>query len=56
MRLEEFGKELCQFIREDDVENQLQIVHMRVRAILDDIPLIAGDLFYCLRASLDQFV
>ena len=55
-RLLEFGKEPCEFIREDDVENQLHIVRMRVRPIPDDIPLIAGDLFYCLRASLDQLV
>jgi hypothetical protein len=55
-RLGGFRKEPCAFIREDDVENQLHIVRMRVRAIPDDIPLIASDLFYCLRASLDQFV
>jgi hypothetical protein len=56
VRLEELGKEACEFIREDDVENQLHIVRMKVRPIPDDIPLIAGDLFYCLRASLDQLV
>lgn len=55
-RVEEFGKEPCEFIREDDVENQLHIVRMKVRPIPDDIPLIAGDLLYCLRASLDQLV
>jgi hypothetical protein len=55
-RLEEFGKEPCEFIREDDVQNQLHVVRMSVRPIPDDIPLIAGDLFYCLRASLDQLV
>lgn len=50
-RLLEFGKEPCEFIREDDVENQLHIVRVRVRPIPDDIPLIAGDLFYCLRLT-----
>jgi hypothetical protein len=55
-RLEDFRKEPCEFIREDDFENQSHIVRMKVRPIPDDIPLIAGDLFYCLRASLDQLV
>ena len=55
-RLEELGKEPCEFIREDDVQNQVHIVRMKVRPIPDDIPLIAGDLFYCLRAPLDQLV
>jgi hypothetical protein len=39
-----FGKEPCEFIRQDDTEGQLHIIRMKVRPIPDDIPLIAGDL------------
>lgn len=45
-----------EFFREDDLENQLHIVKVKIKDIPDVIPLIAGDLFYCLRASLDQLV
>ena len=55
-QLDAFAKQPCEFLREDDADKQLHIIRMKVRAIPDDIPLIAGDLFYCLRASLDQLV
>jgi len=51
-----FCKEPCQFIREDDLENQLHVIRMKIHNVPDAIPLIAGDLLYCLRASLDQLV
>jgi hypothetical protein len=46
----------CRFTRQDDLENERHIVKMEVRNTPDNISLIAGDLFYCLRASLDQLV
>ena len=51
-----FCNEPCEFIREDDFENQLHIVRMKIRDVPDHIPLIAGDVLSCLRASLDQLV
>lgn len=44
----------CRFTRRDDEENQLHIISFKMDAIPDKIPLIAGDIFYNLRASLDQ--
>jgi len=41
---------------EDDIENQRYRVRVQINDIPDPIPLIAGDLFYCLRSSLDQLV
>lgn len=55
-QLAAFCDEPCEFLREDDLENQLHILRMKIKDIPDAIPLIAGDLFYCLRASLDQLV
>ena len=50
------GKEPCAFTREDDFQNELHIIKMRIRDIPDEIPLVFGDLLYCLRSSLDQLV
>jgi hypothetical protein len=44
------------FVREDDLDNGVHIVRMQVAETPDEITLIAGDLFNCLRASLDQLV
>jgi hypothetical protein len=55
-KLAAFSNEPCEFIREDDLENQLHILSMKIRDIPDEIPPIAGDVFYCLRAALDQLV
>jgi hypothetical protein len=44
------------FVREDDVENQLHIVRMVHPDIPATISLVAGDIFYNLRAALDQLV
>jgi len=55
-KLTVFSKEPCHFIREDDLENGLHIIKMEIRDIPDEIPLIVGDLLYCLRSSLDQLV
>jgi hypothetical protein len=46
----------CDFIREDDLENQQHIVRMKIKDIPDELPLILGDLLYCLRSALDQLV
>ena len=46
----------CRFVREDDLERQLHVIKAEFASIPDRIPLIAGDIFYCLRASLDQLV
>jgi hypothetical protein len=46
----------CRLFREDDVENQLHVIRMQVTDTPDKIALIAGDIFYNLRASLDQLV
>jgi len=51
-----FCENPCEFIREDDLENQLHIVRMKIKDIPDEIPLILGDLLYCLRSALDQLV
>src|ERR1035437_4058705 len=45
-----------QFLRQDDIERQMHCLIFQVREIPDKIWLIAGDLFCCLRASLDQLV
>lgn len=55
-RLAVFCNEPCQFIREDDLEKQLHIIRMKIKDVPDEIPLIVGDLLYCLRSSLDQLV
>jgi len=55
-KLAVFGKEPCEFVREDDIENGFHIVRMKAKDIPDDIPLVFGDLLYCLRSSLDQLV
>jgi len=55
-RLTGFGKEPCEFFREDDAHNGWHIIRMQVKDIPDDITLIFGDLLYCLRSSLDQLV
>jgi hypothetical protein len=55
-KLSVFGNEPCHFIREDDLENERHIIRMKVSDIPDEIPLIVGDLLYCLRSSLDQLV
>jgi hypothetical protein len=55
-RLAFFGKEPCEFLREDDAKNGLHIIRMKVKDISDEIPLVFGDLLYCLRSSLDQLV
>ncbi|HEV2298221.1 MAG TPA: hypothetical protein VGR72_06865 [Candidatus Acidoferrales bacterium] len=51
-----FCNDPCEFFREDNLEKQLHLIRLKVKDIPDTIPLIAGDLFYCLRASLDQLV
>ena len=51
-----FRHEPCEFSREDDLVNQLHILRMKVKDIPDTLPLIAGDVLYSLRASLDQLV
>jgi hypothetical protein len=51
-----FNKNPCRFTREDDVEHGLHVITMERIKIPDPIPLIAGDIFYNLRASLDQLV
>jgi hypothetical protein len=55
-KLAAFGNEPCEFFREDDVKNELHIIRMKAKDIPDEIPLIFGDLLYCLRSSLDQLV
>lgn len=42
------------FTRQDDVKNQVHLIRFKVDPTPDHISLIAGDLFYNLRASLDQ--
>jgi hypothetical protein len=44
------------FVREDDLERQVHVIKAEFAPIPDKVPLIAGDVFYCLRASLDQLV
>jgi hypothetical protein len=44
------------FVPEDDVERGRYCIRVEIGPIPDNIWLIAGDLFYCLRASLDQLV
>jgi hypothetical protein len=41
---------------EDDVENQLHFIRLEIANTPDEINLIAGDLFFNLRAALDQLV
>jgi hypothetical protein len=55
-KLAVFCKNPCDFLGEDDLENQLHIVRMKVKDIPDEIPLILGDLLSCLRSALDQTV
>jgi hypothetical protein len=55
-RLAVFCEDPCDFLREDDLENQLHIVRMKVKDIPDELPLILGDLLYCLLSALDQTV
>src|ERR1700693_23513 len=55
-RLAAFRNEPCEFFREDDLENQFHVIRMKIRDIPDDIPLVFGDLLYCLRSSLEQLV
>src|SRR6266568_4778374 len=42
--------------REDDLENKLHILGFRLADVPEKIPLVAGDLFYCMRCALDQLV
>jgi hypothetical protein len=51
-----FCSEPCEFLREDDTQNGFHIIRMKVKDIPDEIPLVFGDLLYCLRSSLDQLV
>src|ERR1700682_1271322 len=51
-----YDSEPCRFIREDDVENQMHLIRMKIADIPDPIPLIAGDAISNLRASLDHLV
>lgn len=55
-RLAVFGNEACEFLREDDTENGLHIIRMKVKDVPEEIPLVFVDLLYCLRSSLDQLV
>jgi hypothetical protein len=55
-RIAVFSREPCDFIREDDAENRWHVIRIRFKDIPDDIPLIFGDLLYCLRSSLDQLI
>jgi len=41
---------------EDDIENQRYRVRVQIENVPDHIPLIVGDLLYCLRSALDQLV
>jgi hypothetical protein len=45
----------CAITREDDLENERHILCMKLPE-LDSLALIVGDLFYNMRASLDQLV
>ncbi|MGO9093914.1 MAG: hypothetical protein ACLQGV_01710 [Bryobacteraceae bacterium] len=44
------------FVREEDIEHGRYRIRVDIGAIPDSIFLIAGDLLYCLRSSLDQLV
>lgn len=55
-RVTVFCENPCDFVREDDVKNELHIIRMKVKDIPDELPLILGDLLYCLRSALDQTV
>lgn len=55
-KLAAFCNNPCEFSREDDLENKLHVIRMKIKDIPDEIPLIFGDLLYCLRSSLDQLV
>lgn len=44
------------FTGEDDLEHERYRLHFEIRDAPDKIALIVGDLFYCLRSSLDQLV
>ena len=46
----------CRFHAQDDLKNQLCRVAIEISDTPDRIPLIAGEIFYCLRASLDQLI
>ena len=46
----------CQFVSQDDVKYQRCRVAVKIRDAPDRISLIAGDVFYNLRAALDQLV
>ena len=51
-----YDSEPYRFLRQDDAERQRHRLIFQVRAIPDQIWLIAGDFLYCLRASLDHLV
>jgi hypothetical protein len=42
--------------REDDLENDAHIIHLRLMDVPPKISLIAGEVFYCMRSALDQLV
>ena len=44
------------FLGQDDLEHQRYRIRIEFRDAPDNVWLIAGDLFYCLRSSLDQLV
>lgn len=44
------------FTFKEDVEGQRYVLKLQLMEVPDRLPLIAGDLFYCLRAALDQLV
>src|SRR6266446_2141576 len=44
------------FVGQDDLEHQRYQIWVEFKDIPDDIWLITGELFYCLRSSLDQLV
>jgi hypothetical protein len=62
--LEELRKELasfresgpCRFFFEDDLKRDRYRIKIEITDIPNRVPLIAGDLFYCLRSALDQTV
>ena len=51
-----YKSEPIRIFREDDVKRQLYCIRIVIATIPSQLPLIAGDLFYCLRSSLDQAV
>jgi hypothetical protein len=46
----------CAVFRKEDVKRGRYEIRIKIADTPDDIPLILGDLLYCLRSSLDQAV